>query len=169
MAVTIHPASWSTYDVHGSTLAEVARHIEQMKEAAETHWHATYHVSQWGDDNRIAAATVEVQLTVSMPHWAGANSRPQAEQDEWNRFLAALHTHEQGHLDYATQYLQHADTLVEGYDEHTAAQQWKDNLTALQQTSDSYDSSTDHGRNAGTTITLPDETSSDESETESVP
>jgi predicted secreted Zn-dependent protease len=169
MTVTIHPASWSSYDVPGSTLAEVAQRIDHMQEAAQTHWHATYQVTQWGEGNHIVAANVDAQLTVSMPHWAGAASRPQAEQDEWNRFVAALHGHEQGHLDLAQQYLQHADALIQGYDEHSAAQQWQDNLTALQQASDAYDSSNDHGRNAGTTITLPDESSTDEAEAESVP
>lgn len=167
VTVTTHPASWSTYDVPGSTLAEVAKHVDLMQEAAQTHWHATYQVTQWGEGNHITSASVDVQITVSMPHWANASSRPQAEQDEWNRFLDALRTHEQGHIDLATQYLQHADTLIEGHDEQTAAQQWQGNLDALQQASDAYDTSNDHGRNAGTTFTLPeDETSAVESETE---
>jgi predicted secreted Zn-dependent protease len=168
MTVTIQPTSESTYEVHGSTLAEVGQHIEHMQEAAQTHWHASYHVTQWGEGNTIVAAQVDVQITVSMPHWAGANARPQAEQDEWNRFLAALRTHEQGHVDLANQYLQHADTLLQGYDEHAAAKQWQDNLTALQQASDAYDAGNDHGRNTGTTITVP-ESAADESEPENVP
>jgi len=169
MTVMIHPAGWSTYDVQGGTLAEVAQHIAHMQEAAQTHWHPTYQVTQWGEGNHIVTTSVDVQIAVTMPHWAGASSRPQAEQDEWTRFIDALHGHEQGHIDLAHQYLEHADTLVQGTDEHTAAQQWQDNLNALQQASDSYDSSNDHGRNAGTTITLPDDASTNESESEATP
>ena len=165
MTVTIHPAEWSDYDVHGHTLDEVARHIEQMTEAGQTHWHATYHVTRWGDANNIAAAAVDVRVTVSMPHWAGRHGRPAAEVAEWERFLGALHAHEQGHIDLVQQYLQYADTLIEGCTEQTAAQQWQDNLNALQQASDDYDASNDHGRNAGTTIELPD-SSTDEAESE---
>jgi predicted secreted Zn-dependent protease len=165
MTVTIQQASWSTYDVQGQTLEEVARSIEKMQEAAQTHWAANYQVTEWGQGNNIAKADVQVTITVSMPHWSGASSRPQAEQDEWERFLGKLREHEQGHIDLAHQYLEHADTLLEGYDESVAKQQWQSNLSALQQASDGYDSGNDHGRNAGTTIELP-ESSTDEAETE---
>lgn len=167
MSVTIHPTAWSDSNVDGSTLAEVARHIELLPEAGQTHWHATYQVTQWGEGNHIVAAGVDVAITVTLPHWANATSRPQAERDEWERFMGALRNHEQGHVDLAVTYLEHADTLLNGYDEHTAATQWQDNLDALQQMSDQYDASNDHGRSAGTTITVPDDASTDESETES--
>jgi predicted secreted Zn-dependent protease len=163
MTVTMQAPTWSEYEVQGSTLAEVAEYIQGLAEAGDTKWQASYQVTQWGEGDNITTASVDVQVTVSMPRWAGASSRPQAEQDEWNRFVEALRSHEQGHIDLAQQYLEHADTLIEGFDEKTAAQQWQDNLNSLQQASDQYDSSNDHGRNAGTTITLPDDTSSDES------
>jgi predicted secreted Zn-dependent protease len=168
MSVTIHPTSWSDYNVDGSTLTEVARHIELLPEAGKTHWHATYSVARW-DGANIGEASVDVTITVSMPHWPNSSSRPQAERDEWERFLGKLHEHEQGHIDLAVMYLQHADTLLNGQDEHTAAKQWQDNLDVLQQMSDQYDASNDHGRSAGTTITPPEDSTTDEAEAESVP
>jgi predicted secreted Zn-dependent protease len=167
MTVTIQQANWTTYDVQGQTLEEVARNIEQLQEAGQTHWDANYQVTEWGQGNDIVKADVTVTVSVSMPNWPGVTSRPQAEQDEWNRFVEALREHEQGHIDLANQYLENADTLIEGYDEDTAKRQWQENLSALQQASDGYDGQNDHGRNSGTTIELP-ESSDDEAETEEV-
>jgi hypothetical protein len=101
-----------------------------------------------------------------MPHWVEANNATPGEREEWERFLGALRTHEQGHIHLAVQYLQYADTLIEGCTEQTAAQQWQDNLNALQQASNDYDASNDHGRNEGTTITPPEDSSTDEAESE---
>jgi len=154
MPVTIHPADWTDDDVFGESLDEVADHIERMAEAGQTHWTPSYQVMRWGG-NTIQAVQVDVRTTVTMPHWAGSAGAPPEEQAEWERFVAALHTHEQGHIDLVVQYLEYVDTLLEGVTEQTAAQQWHDNLMALQAASDAYDAGNDHGRNAGTTITLP--------------
>ncbi len=156
MPVTIHDPQWSTFDAHGHSLAEVAQHIEQLAEAGQTQWHPSYHVTRWSE-NVIAAVQVDVPVSVSMPHWVESAHAPAAQQAEWERFLDALHAHEQGHIDLVTTYLQSVDTLLENVTEQTAAQQWHDNLAALQAASDQYDAGNDHGRNAGTTVTLPDE------------
>lgn len=155
MPVTINDAQWSTYDVHGQTLAEAAQQIEHLHEAGQTQWHPSYHATRWSG-NVIAAVQVDVNVSVSMPHWVEAAAAPFEQQAEWERFVGALHTHEQGHVDLVTVYLQDVDTLLENVTEETAAQQWRDNLAALQQASDQYDAGNDHGRNEGTTITLPD-------------
>lgn len=154
MTVTIHDTQWTQHDVAGHTLEEVANHIAQMPEAGQTHWHPTYAATRW-EGNTIAEAHVEVTVTVTMPHWAGASARPAAEQAEWERFLDALHQHEQGHIDLVQAYLANADTLIEGVDEHTAASQWQNNLQALHTASDQYDAGNNHGENEGTIINLP--------------
>jgi predicted secreted Zn-dependent protease len=154
MTVTMHDVQWTQQDVPGHTLEEVANHIAQMDEAGQTHWHPTYHATRW-EGQTIAEATVEVQITVTMPHWAGASAAPPEEQAEWERFLGALRAHEQGHIDLVHTYLEHADSLLEGVDEHTAAQQWQANLDALKAASDQYDAGNNHGENEGTVINLP--------------
>jgi predicted secreted Zn-dependent protease len=156
MTVTMHDPVWSTYEVQGLTLAEVAQHIAALPEAGETRWKCSYQVTSW-DGQNIADANVEVLITVSMPHWAGVAQRPEAEQEEWKRFLLALQEHEQGHVELAQMYLQYADTLLIGNDESTAAHNWKENKKNLQDMSDQYDDGNDHGRNAGTTITVPED------------
>jgi hypothetical protein len=45
MTVTMHPESWTNYDVHGSTLAEVGQYVVSLPEAGQTHWHPTYQVT----------------------------------------------------------------------------------------------------------------------------
>src|SRR5262249_4310361 len=102
-----------------------------------------------------AEATVDVQITVTMPHWAGASSAPPEEQAEWERFLGALRQHEQGHVDLVHTYLNNADTLIQGVDETTAAQQGQANHPALHTASDQYDAGNNHGENEGTVINLP--------------
>ena len=153
MPVTLHDVQWARQEVHGHTLAEVAQHIEQMDEAGRTEWHPTYHATHW-DGQTIATAQVDVHITVTMPHWAASSSAPVAEQAEWERFLEALQRHEQGHVDLAQTYLQNADTLIEGVDEHTATRQWQDNLDNLRAASDQYDAGNNHGENEGTIINL---------------
>jgi predicted secreted Zn-dependent protease len=154
MTVTIHDAQWTQYDVVGSTLEEAANQVSQMTEAGQTHWQPTYAATRW-EGQTIAEANVEVQISVSMPHWAGAASAPAAEQAEWERFVGALHQHEQGHIDLVHTYLANADTVIAGNNEHVAAQHWHDTLQALQAASDHYDAGNNHGENEGTVINLP--------------
>jgi predicted secreted Zn-dependent protease len=154
MTVTIHDAQWTHYDVAGTTIEEVATQISQMTEAGQTHWQPTYAATRW-EGQTIAEADVEVQISVSMPNWAGSAAGTPGEQAEWERFLGALHQHEQGHIDLVHTYLANADTLIQGNSEHDAAQHWHDTLQALQTASDQYDTGNNHGENEGTIITLP--------------
>jgi predicted secreted Zn-dependent protease len=154
--VLTYEPTWSTHDVHGRTLEEVARQIEQLPEAGQTHWTPRYHVQEW-EGQTMKRVQVDVYVQVTMPHWAEYSSATPAEQAEWDRFVAALQAHEQGHIDLVVTYTENADVMLEGLDEHTAAARWQENLQALQQASDQYDTSNDHGRNAGTTIQAPEQ------------
>jgi predicted secreted Zn-dependent protease len=161
VVVLTYEPTWTTHDVHGHNLEAVAQAIQAMTEAGQTKWMPTYHAQQW-DGQTIARAQVDVQVLVTMPHWVESAQAPAAEQAEWERFLTALHTHEQGHIDIVNTYLENADTLLEGVDEQTAASQWQANLDALQAASDQYDAGNDHGRNEGTTINLPEQEQTEE-------
>ena len=156
MPVLTYEPTWKTYEVHGHTLEEVGRHIEQQAEAGLTHWVPRYHVMEWNADRTIKRAEVEVWLEITMPHWAEYDSATPAEKAEWDRFVQALHDHENGHIDIVRQYTENADVMMEGLHEHEADQRWQQNLQALQHASDQYDAGTDHGRNAGTTIEAPE-------------
>ena len=156
MAVTINDPQWTAYELHGETLAEVAQQIEGLLEAGQTHWQPSYRATRWSG-NVIAAVQVDVHVTVSLPNWVEASAAPSAQQAEWERFVTALGAHEQGHINLVTTYLQDVDSILENVTAETAAQQWHDNLAALQQASDQYDAGNDHGRNEGTAIALPHE------------
>jgi predicted secreted Zn-dependent protease len=167
VSVLLYEPTWTSHDVHGHTLEEVAQHIEQLAEAGQTKWMPTYHAQEW-DGATITRAQVDVQVLITMPHWVEYTTVSTAEQAEWDRFFEALRGHEQGHIELVNQYMENADTLLEGVDEHTAAHQWQSNLDALQAASDQYDLGNDHGRNAGTTIDLPEQEQPEAEEEEPV-
>ena len=156
MPVLTYEPTWKTYEVHGHTLEEVGHHIEQQAEAGQTHWVPRYHVMEWNADNTLKRVEVEVWIEITMPHWAEYDSATPAEKAEWDRFVQALHDHENGHIEIVRQYTENADVMMEGLSEHEADQKWQQNLQALQQASDQYDAGNDHGRNAGTTIQVPE-------------
>jgi predicted secreted Zn-dependent protease len=155
MTVTMGQAAWSTYDVSGATLADIVSALEGSDEAGSTDWHGSTYTSHHGEDGQVTSVDVQVQITVSMPHWVERAQAPHAEQVEWDRFVAALHAHEQGHIDLVHTYLEHVDGHMVHMDEAAAAQVWADTFTNLQAASDQYDAANGHGTNAGTTITVP--------------
>ena len=167
MPVLTYEPTWTTYEVQGHTLEEAARNIEQQAEAGRTHWVTRWHVMERNGDHTIKRAEVEVWLEITMPHWSGYDSATAAEKAEWDRFVQALHDHEQGHIDVVREYTENADTMLEGLNDHDAAEAWKNNEAALKQASDHYDGTNDHGRNAGTTITAPGADSTEGTESDS--
>ncbi len=96
-----------------------------------------------------------VALKITMPVWDGYSAATQAEKTEWDRFLAALELHEQGHIDIARRDMATIDQVMVGRTEAEAAHEFQHAVAAVQATSDAYDTSTDHGRNNGTIITIP--------------
>jgi predicted secreted Zn-dependent protease len=153
--VLTYEPTWSTYEVAGGTLTEAAQHVQQLPEAGQTHWMPNYHVQEWAG-NTIKRVQVDVYVEVKMPHWSGYDAATPAERAEWDRFYAALQVHEEGHIQIVRTYTENADVMMEGLDEHAAAQKWQDNLSALKQASDQYDAGNHNGEDAGTVITPPD-------------
>jgi predicted secreted Zn-dependent protease len=137
-------------NVHGSTLAAVASVISQEDEAGKAEWWPSYSLT--GDDPPSATVTVKTRIT--MPRWSEYDSACQAEKDEWDRFIAALEAHEQGHIDLVKQHLSGIDDQMAGQSADAAKQVWLSALGDLQAASDSYDVDSDHGRNQGTIINL---------------
>ena len=89
-----------------------------------------------------------------MPQWVEYGSASQPEKDEWDRFIAALEAHEQGHIDIVKQQLSGIDEQMAGQSPDAAKQIWQNALSDLQSASDNYDAQSDHGRNQGTIIDL---------------
>jgi predicted secreted Zn-dependent protease len=153
--VTIGMPVWSTWDLHASDLAGVVSAIEGMPEAGNTDWSHSAYTSHHGDSGAVESVDVTVEISVSLPHWVERDSAPHAEQLEFDRATAALHTHEQGHVDLVHTYLEHIDTHMVGGPESHAAQVWSETFHNLQAASDHYDAGNGHGVSEGTTITVP--------------
>jgi predicted secreted Zn-dependent protease len=150
VSTEISDAEQASYDLQGATLADVAAEIALKDEAAETEWFPQYSYTTSGQ--QLASAEVTVRVRITMPRWPGYDSAPSADRSEWDRFLAALQTHEQGHVDLVFQYLSNVDDRLVGQSPAAASEAWDNILAALKSASDLYDRETNHGRTQGTII-----------------
>lgn len=150
MSIDFSETEWEYEAVGGSTLAAVAQAISPKQEAALTEWFPHYDYQTTGD--AISSAAVVVKTRVTMPQWSGYGDVSQVEKDEWDRFCAALRTHELGHVDLIFDRLSALDERLVGVSVDEAKKVWKDALDTLKSASDAYDNATDHGRNQGTVI-----------------
>jgi predicted secreted Zn-dependent protease len=154
VSVEFRDTQWTSVPVDGANLLEVAQTISQLaepwKEAGNTEWTPRY---GWETTAEVVSGvTVTVDTRVTLPIWTQYDSASQPEKTEWDRFCGALRAHEQGHLDLVHDRLSDVDQRMLGKSLSDAIQAWQDAQTALQSSSDAYDASTDHGRNAGTVI-----------------
>lgn len=110
-----------------------------------------------GETGRTRIVAVTVIETLRMPVWADREERPPAEQTEWDRFYAALLAHEREHIAIDRR---HLDNLHRRCLRKTVAEMDDeiDRATAAADTENrDFDTTTDHGRNAGTRIAPPPE------------
>ena len=109
------------------------------------------------ETGRTRIVAVTVIETLRMPVWADREERPPAEQAEWDRFYAALLAHEREHIAIDRR---HLDNLHRRCLRKTVAEMDDeiDRATAAADTENrDFDTTTDHGRNAGTRIAPPPE------------
>ena len=98
----------------------------------------------------LTRVDLTVRLTIGMPVWAARQRRPQAEQDEWDRFHSALRNHEDGHIAI---FRREAPTTYDRLQSATPAtindvlEEERQRILGL---SDAYDHRTDHGRSQQT-------------------
>ncbi|MGA9917611.1 MAG: DUF922 domain-containing protein, partial [Paraburkholderia sp.] len=86
MSTEISDAEQASYDLQGTTLADVANEIALKDEAAETEWFPQYSSTTTGQ--QLASAEVTVRMRITMPRWPGYDSAPAADRSEWDRFFA---------------------------------------------------------------------------------
>jgi predicted secreted Zn-dependent protease len=140
-----------TYTVDAGTLEEAAQQIEQREEAGETKWNPTYKTTL-DENGNVASATVDVEITVTLPKWPGATKLNKAARAEWERFFKALKAHEQRHVNLARQKLKDLAEKLVGKSPADAEESFQKAVDDLQKSSDDYDEISDHGRNEGTII-----------------
>jgi len=141
------------YEVSGATLQDVASAMSGQPEAGKYEWFPTYSYNSDGSDgNNITSAEAKVVIKLTMPMWADQDSASPEAQAEWNRFWQALKDHEDGHARLVEQHLDGIEQQLIGKSPTDAATHWQNALNALQQASDDYDNSTNHGIATGTTL-----------------
>jgi hypothetical protein len=100
----------------------------------------------------VKLANITVSETRSLPNWVDRGT-PTAEQTaEWERFFAALSTHEQTHIDLDKNSLTNIHAKCIGVSEETANKRIDAAIAAADTANAEFDTKTDHGRNAGTRI-----------------
>lgn len=102
---------YNYYPISGSTVSNLQSQmsdfgplseLEQRNYAAEVVWHVQWSYDYAMSDRGCAVtnAVSTVDVTVTLPQW---DSPPDASPSliaAWNQFLAALHVHENGHLEH---------------------------------------------------------------------
>jgi len=141
------------YRLSAGTLAGVVTEIESRgtDEAGETTWAPTYDCTYDAAGN-VATVTVTVPLSMTMPWWPAVEKQSQSVQKEWSRFYDALARHEDGHVRIVNQALGGLAESMVGTPRENVSTVFDAAVQRLQQRSDAYDASTDHGRKVGTAL-----------------
>lgn len=157
MTLRILPAGAITPSVHHTfedeTLADVAANTDADEPALAEF---SFEMSFDHEANRITRVELTMWLTIAMPEWTNVSGRPQAEQDEWARFLRALRHHEDGHIAIFRREAQTTYNRLTAATAKTINRVLNTERARIQRLSDAYDHTTDHGRTQqtphGTTI-----------------
>ena len=147
-----------TYTITAKTLQEAADQISQREEAGETTWKPK-HNFKTDESGNVTDATVDVTITVTMPSWPGSAKLSKAAKAEWDRSFKVLKAHEEKHAELVRSKLKGLAESLVGKTQTEAEATFDAALTELQQASDDYDTSSNHGRNEGTDLDTSVETS----------
>jgi hypothetical protein len=148
-STTVGPPTTSTYDVSG-TLVDAANTISARTEAgSET---ATPSLDTVTDGDRIVSATVTVGQAVQLPNWTDRGKGTPTQQAEWDRFAAAIKTHEDGHVSKDVSAWAGAHTKIAGKSTTDGNAAFDAISAAADQANNTYDANTQHGLTQGTGI-----------------
>jgi predicted secreted Zn-dependent protease len=154
LAVTTWNQSGGDFaELWGDTLQDLYDEMNgwSLDEVGRCTWHPSLNLS-WDDNHIVTGGTLTVDLEVLVPAWAKRSDANDAVRAEWDRWSAALSTHESGHADLAYQYLDNFENTLVGMHDDAAWAAFEQIKADLQAASDAYDSSTNHGINQGTTL-----------------
>jgi predicted secreted Zn-dependent protease len=102
----------SSYPITGSTAAELRGAICLLGPTREGHTYGAFtdwridwwfEVAEEPEGLRVSAARVEAHVGVLVPRWRPPRSASPALAVEWERYIAAVEAHEQGHVDIAVE------------------------------------------------------------------
>jgi hypothetical protein len=150
----VGPPSNTTYAVSGS-LRTVATAIAAKPEAGSVTVTPSRTLQSWtpdGGTQEVISAQVTVKQVVELPTWTDKSSATKNQQAEWDRFHAAITTHEAGHVgkdktafaNVHSNMLKKTESDADGVLDAAEAQAKTDNAA--------YDTSTQSGISQGTGI-----------------
>ncbi len=150
----IGPPSPSSFSVSG-TLRQVATALEARTEAGATITSSALDSETYEPENgteRITAARFTVNQKVELPAWSDKGAATKNQQAEWDRFSAAIKSHEDGHVATDKKSYANAHTKILGKTPTDGNTTWGNLDTQAKTDNDAFDAANDHGRSAGTAI-----------------
>jgi predicted secreted Zn-dependent protease len=156
---TLGAARIEYYDVSGASLEQLmaqtrARGTEGW--AGHTHTHVAYRFTTQAVSGgcRVDAVTVTLDAVVRLPRWVDRDAAPAEAQQAWDRMLARLTDHEQGHVQIGQSSADAVERAVRETEpgascaEVTGRAKGRADavLALLQRQQDDYDARTNHGR-----------------------
>ena len=146
----VGPPTKASYTVSGS-LRQAAEAVGARKEAGATL--TTPDLVAADNGTRMTQAQVTVTQVVELPEWDGKASATQNQRAEWDRFKAAITAHEAGHVATDVKAFAGAHTKILAKKTIAESNTEFDTIVTQADTNNAiFDTSTDHGRNAGTKI-----------------
>ena len=100
----------------------------------------------------VKLANITVTETRSLPTWVDRGSPKPEQVAEWDRFRAAIGTHEQGHIDIDTNAFANVHLKAIGVPQDKANERIDAVAAAADASNVEFDTKTDHGKKAGTAI-----------------
>lgn len=151
--VTINPPQVVTYEVRGSTLAEVAAQLDP-EEWGRCRWQVDYSFET--TNGRATKVDITLNLTIRLPQWAGPGYQraSEAARREWQRMLAALRAHEDRHAEIARNWAPVFKERMLNQRQSRLARTYQQVLREMEKEQKKYDKDTTHGQSEGVTLDL---------------
>jgi hypothetical protein len=150
----VGPPSPSTYTVSGS-LRDVANTVAARPEAGSVTATSARDFDVWtpGEgEEKVLAARVTVKQVLELPTWSDKSSATKNQQAEWDRFHAAITTHEAGHVSTDKTSFAGTHTTMVGQTPAKADEALNDADTKATAANKDYDTATKSGLSQGTGI-----------------
>lgn len=148
-STTIGPPTKSTYTVSGR-MQDAANTIASRTEAGSQT--STPSLDTVTDGGRILSATVTVAQAIELPSWSDRASGTATQQAEWDRFSAAITSHEDGHVAKDVAAWSGAHGKIAGKSETDGNAAFDAISAAADKANTDYDTATQHGLTQGTGI-----------------
>ncbi len=148
----IGPETSSTYDVAGTTLADVAAALEARPEAGHVEWAPKLDFTT--ADGVIDSVRITADITLEMPAWTPPTTMLPKARAEWTRWYGALLAHESGHIKLVHDLFDGLAAKLIGKTKKKGQSLFDAARATLASDSATYDKTTDHGRKAGTIMDI---------------